>query len=277
MPRKVVTRAVVILLTFSLAAVASSKLAGHWAEQEIKLKFMELYFPSLVQDNYQAFAPNGFIETVDFKYALSGLMDVYGYDSGFSLRDATLLNRKEAALIVARSLADNGLIQLQKNLKNPFGDLNRLKSQEKDYILNLNVLGVLKGASQTQFMPGAFLTQSQAIVLLQRVEKILAADQIPFQVTSTATSFSSREEGMFVEEGKSKVQVTITRAFPTPGFSMEVKRIMKTDLGKYKLFITIKKPAPEAILPQVITYQTIIVEIDKKDLAAPPYSFEIAD
>ncbi len=266
---------VAILLIFSICAVANPKLEGHWAEQEIDLKFMELYFPSLVQNDYQAFAPDGYIESIDFQYALSGLLEVYGYGPISVQPSSKFLNRKEATLILGRALVDRGLIGLQQKLDNPFLDLKQISTLEKAYILNLNKLGLIKGYSPVSFVPTASLTQSQAIILLQRTESLLAKDNIPFAVTSTATSYSCQEEGLLVEKGKEKVLLTITRMFPTPGYSMVVKRIMRVAPGEYQIHTATKAPAPDAILPQVITYQTITVEFAKKVLGEASYTFKV--
>ncbi len=264
-----------ILLMLSISAVANSKLEGHWAKQEIDLKFMELYFPSLVQNDYHNFAPNGYIESADFQYALSGLLEVYGFEPILVDTRKKALNRKEATVILGRALVGRGLIELQEDLSNPFLDLQQLSSLENNYILNLNASGLIRGYSPALFVPKSPLTQSQAIILLQRTEKLLAKDNLPFVATGTTTSYSCQEEGLQVEEGKEKLTLRITRMFPTPGYSTVVKRIARVAFGQYQIHTAIEAPAPDAILPQVITYQTITVELPKKVLGEAPYTFKV--
>ncbi|HZK00672.1 MAG TPA: protease complex subunit PrcB family protein, partial [Tissierellaceae bacterium] len=63
-----------------------------------------------------------------------------------------------------------------------------------------------------------------------------------------------------------------TKQFPTPGYTMDIKNIIKTEEG-YKIILDIKSPDSDTMIIQVITYQTISIEIPKDELGDTPYNF----
>lgn len=84
---------------------------------------------------------------------------------------------------------------------------------------------------------------------------------------------SKDEEAINVQCLKDKVLITITKAFPTPGYSISVDKIQETDEG-YRIYLDEVPPLMDSIQLQVVTYKTITLEIDKKELKKPgPYRF----
>lgn len=88
--------------------------------------------------------------------------------------------------------------------------------------------------------------------------------RIPFKVVHSTQSYSSKE-GLETEITDDKVIIKITKQFSTPGYSMKVDEITKKD-EDYIVDLSIIPPKVDAILMQVITYKTIVIEIDKKDI-----------
>ena len=98
--------------------------------------------------------------------------------------------------------------------------------------------------------------------------------RIAFNITDTIQSYNS-VESVVVKEEKEKVIVIITKEFSTPGYSLGVEKILEVD-GGYKVFLDIIPPHAESILPQVITYKTITIEINKSQLnGVAPYKFTV--
>ena len=96
-------------------------------------------------------------------------------------------------------------------------------------------------------------------------------NEIAFEALGIVQSYNNQEE-LIVKEENDKVLLTITKQFPTPGYTMTVDKIMRE--GKnYKIYFNIVEPRPDMILPQVITYKTLTIEIDKNLLNEPPYNF----
>ncbi len=85
---------------------------------------------------------------------------------------------------------------------------------------------------------------------------------IPFEVIHFDQSYS-KKEGLEVELVKENVIVHITQQFPTPGYSMNVEKVIEKD-GECRIYLSIIPPRSDAILPQVITYKTITIELEMK-------------
>ena len=98
---------------------------------------------------------------------------------------------------------------------------------------------------------------------------------IPFKTIESQQTYSEQAEGLSVIETENTVKIIICQWFPTPGYSMGVNKVVK-DNDVYTIYLSVIPPKPDAILLQVITYKSIGIEIDKEDLGAPPYKFQIA-
>jgi hypothetical protein len=94
---------------------------------------------------------------------------------------------------------------------------------------------------------------------------------VAFETVGIVQSYNSQEE-IIVTENKDKVMVTITKSFPTPGYSMDVDKIRKERDG-FRVYIDTTPPKPDSIQLQVVTYKTLTMEIDKTVLGNPPYNF----
>lgn len=112
----------------------------------------------------------------------------------------------------------------------------------------------------------------QSATIQQNKKEVLSkVNNISFKLLDVIESYDS-QEGIVVTNGEDKVLVRITKMFSTPGHSMDITNIRKTDKG-YRIKFHIRDPNPEEIHIQAITYQTLSLEIPKKELDNTPYIF----
>lgn len=100
-------------------------------------------------------------------------------------------------------------------------------------------------------------------------------DPVSYSIASIIQSYDSRE-GINVMEKDDIVYVDFTLEFPTPGYIVNVERVIRSD-AQYKVYFKIQAPAPDRVLPQIITYKTLTMKIPKKELASPPYKFQAVE
>lgn len=98
---------------------------------------------------------------------------------------------------------------------------------------------------------------------------------VSYSIASIIQSYDSKE-GINVVEKDDMVYVDFTKAFPTPGYIVNLERVIRSD-GQYKVYFKIKAPAPDRVLPQIITYKTLTMKIPKNELGSPPYKFQVVE
>lgn len=131
---------------------------------------------------------------------------------------------------------------------------------------------IIVGDTNSNFNPNKNLTQVEAIVVLQRVKGVLESmNKIAFKTLGIVQSYNNQEE-LIIKEEEARVLLTITKEFPTPGYTMTVDKIMREG-DNYRIYFNIVKPKADMILPQVIAYKTLTLEIDKDLLCEAPYNF----
>lgn len=266
----------VVCIGLSGTALSNTKLSGHWAENLVKQDFMEKYFAKYAKDDFKNFMPDYNITYQDFKQSLSSILEEYGYEIEANIEENFMVTRKEAAIIIADELLRHGIIGQNKVSKNPFKDLEGLEKKQIDKIVLLHNLGILKGVSETAFLPEGKTTQIQAVIMFQRIMDFIKnndKNNIPFKVIDEKTSYSSIEPGITVEDRDDKVFVSIVEQFPHPGYSVKVDGIKKQK-DVYNIFLNVQEPDPTKMYTQVITYHNIVLEISKENLGNPPYSFK---
>lgn len=263
---------VALLLVTSTTVYGNSddKLINHWANSQIDRSFMAYYFPYLVRDNYGKFEPNSTILEQDFYLSLASLFKDYGYDieiAGVSIS----ISRKDVVNIIGNELLKIGL-KNEENVNIPFKDVNTMASESIELLRLLYKYKIFVGDSNNEFFPDRNLSQAEAIIILQRAKGVLEEmNTIAFKTLGIVQTYNN-QEAMIVTTNEDKVIVTITKEFGTPGYSMSIDKILRDREG-YKVYFNIIPPRVDAILPQVITYKTITVEIDKSLLGNPPYNF----
>jgi len=278
--RKVVSLTLLIIMVFSATASFASfdeKISNHWSKAYVEKDFVAYYFPYLAKNDFERFDPAAILDEKDFTLSLASLsmdydIEVTYDDIGISKK----LTRSEAVSIIGRKLLEDPAIQYEEK-QIPFQDINTMDEESIELLRVLYSLGIINGVSATSFAPDKLLTQSEAIIILQRLKGVWEGmREVVFDIKGIIQSYNSQETVIVKEEGD-KVLVTITKEFPTPGYSMDVRRILRGSKG-YKIQLDISPPKADAILPQVITYKTMTVEIDKEELGqGPPYVFVVED
>ena len=271
-------RFISILLILALLNIVGSpvlakmedKLSNHWSKGEIQKDFFLYYFPYLARENYNGFSPNAAIKEDEFLLSFSSLLKNKGYSNnelGWNID----LTRGQMARIVGGKLLEENIIEVESKDTN-FIDIKNSTIEEQNCIAALTNAGIIKGESKTNYNPSRKATQAEAIVLLQRVEKVIDNNSgIPFKLLGIVQAYSG-VEGINIKENKDKITVSITKSFPTPGYNMKVEKITKSK-DQYKIRLNITPPDKDSIQLQVITYKTITIEINKEDLQDPPYIF----
>lgn len=270
--KRLILGLLVILLLIPSVAYGSldDKLTNHWANNQIDRSFMAYYFPYLAKDGYERFDTKGEILEQEFHLSLASLFKDYNYDiSGLGLTRS--LSREEMVNMLGKQLIEIGLTN-EENTEIPFKDINTMTAESIELLRLLYKEGIIKGDSNTEFIPERNLSQVEAIIILQRTREVLERmNSITFNTLGIVQTYNSQEE-IIVTTNDNKVLVTVTKQFPTPGYSMSIDKILKEKNG-YKIFFNITPPKADAILPQVITYKTVTIEIDKNSLGDPPYNF----
>jgi len=262
---------IVLLLTSTITyGTIADKLSDHWANSLINRSFVAYYFPYLAKDNFSRFDPNENISEQDFTLSLLSLFKDYSYSfSGVGASGD--LSRKDMVRILGSKLSEIGLNNEQNN-QIPFKDVNTMSSDSIELLRLLYNNKILIGDSNSNLSPDRNLSQVEAIIILQRVKEVLEKmNTVTFKTLGIVQSYNSQEE-LIIKEENEKVIVTITKQFPTPGYSMAINKIMKESKG-YKIFFDIMPPKPDLMQPQVITYKTLTVELEKHLLNNPPYNF----
>ena len=261
----------VLLMTSTITyGTIAEKLTNHWADSVINRSFVAYYFPYLAKENFSKFDPNAFISEQDFTLSVSSLFKDYNYDvldSGHSGN----LSRKDMINNLGSKLVEIGL-KIDKDIDIPFKDTNTMSSDSIELLRLLNNHGIILGDPDLSFNPDRNLSQVEAIIILQRSKEVLEKmNTVAFKTLGIVQSFNSQEE-IIIKEESNKVLVTITKQFPTPGYSMSVNRIKK-DRDGYRVYFNITPPKEDSIQLQVITYKTLTMEIDKNLLNGQPYNF----
>ena len=261
-----------VVMSSGTSALADMEdiLGNHWSSKVIEKDFLIYYFPYLAKENFKRFDPNGTINEDEFSLSFSSLLKNNGYSNtpiGFKVE----LTRAKMAKFIGNKLMEIKLIA-PSNEKLPFTDIGQVSTEEQKAIAALYHSNIIQGQSETIYNPTRKVTQAEAIIVLQRVSKLFdKTTSIPFKLSGAVQTYSGKEGITFKTEGD-KVLVTITKEFPTPGYSMKVEEVLKHK-NDYKIRLNITPPKKDSNQLQVITYKTMTIEIDKEQLGNPPYNF----
>lgn len=248
----------------------AEKLENHWANSEINRTFVAYYFPYLAKENFSKFEPNGNISEQEFTLSIASLFKDYNYDILVS-GSFENISRGDMVKNLGSKLAEIGL-EYDKDLDIPFKDVNNLPSDSIELLRILNNHGIILGDTNSTFSPDRKLSQVEAIIILQRSKEVLEKmNTVDFKTLGIVQSYNNQEE-IIIKEENDKVLVTITKQFPTPGYSMSVNKIRR-DRDGYRVYFNITPPKADSIQLQVITYKTLTMEIDKNLLNGQPYNF----
>lgn len=282
---------VAVLLIFVLLVLAEGPVFGnslddelekHWAKDELNKTFLLYYFPYIGRDSFKRLNLDGPIYEDEFSLSFSSLLKEKGY-SAVEVGWKKELKRIDMVKIIGNKLVELKVIDpTNDKAQLPFVDVYDIEENLCKLLASLYNAGIVRGQSNNNFNPYANLTQAEAVIVLQRVGSLLdelmpkeepveEPIEIPFSLSGIVQSYSGVENIISKIEGD-KVLVTATKEFPTPGYSVELEKIVKYN-GEIKIYINITPPSKESILPQVLTYKTISIVIDKGYLGEPPYNF----
>lgn len=275
MKRTVSILMVVVILGLGAGSYANigNKLGNHWSKDHIETEFFTSYFSYLGRENFKRLDPNGKITNKDIITSLGTLGKDYGFEVKFDgLLNEDPITREEMVIKVGEILKDFN-VGKDKGIKLPFKDINTMDKSSIELLRLLYDLEIINGISPTEFAPEKFLSQAESIIILQRLKGILKSmEKISFKTMGIMQSYNGNE-AVKVNNSEDKVTLTITKGFPTPGYSLSVDKITMEKEG-YKVWLKSKGPGEDSIQTQVITYKTITIEIDKKELIMPePFTF----
>jgi len=266
----------VVILSTSVVAFANmdEKLGDHWSKGIIEKDFVAYYFPYLAKDKFNKLDPRENIKKEDFTLSLASLSKDYDLEvTGDNIGINGYLTRRE----VVESIGDKLLamdIKLEKSNELSFQDINTMSEESIVLLRVLYNLKIINGVSATNFAPDRKLSQAEAIIILQRLKGVLEEmKEISFNISGMVQSYNN-QESIIVKESGDKVLVTLTKEFPTPGYSLGVEKIVHEKDG-YQIYLKITPPKEGMMQLQVITYKTITIEIDKKELKQTPYNFTV--
>lgn len=259
-----------------------SSLEGHWAAELIDNEFVLKYF-SYFNNEEISFNPSEPMKISDFENSLTMLTKDYQNteieteDTEKENIEEETITRIEAVRIILSSYDDISLNNIEVVEENSFTDLHELEENDVNSILKAHKLGIINGYPDGTFKPGNSVSQIEGILLLQRLKESLdlKTTSIPFKVTENNKCHSGLSEGICMKDLEDKVAVTVTKKFSTSGYKMNIDRIERSEDNIYNIYLGIDQPKPDAILLQVITYQSITIEIDKSHLQGTDYTFGV--
>lgn len=263
---------VLVLLLSSTITYGSiaDKLSNHWADRIINRSFVAYYFPYLAKDSFARFDTIGTITAQDFNISLASLFKDYGYTVS-GVGDSGNLSRSKMVDVLGTKLLEIGL-KIDENMEIPFKDINTMSSNSIELLRILYNNKIVVGDPNSNFSPNRDLSQVESIIILQRVKEVLETmNIITFNTLGIVQSYNNQEE-LIIQEENNKILLTVTKQFPTPGYSMAVNKIMKEG-NSYRVYFDITTPRPDSIQLQVITYKTLTMEIEKNLLNGGPYNF----
>lgn len=264
---------IILSTSFTVFAGMEEKVKDHWSKDIIDKNFVAYYFPYLAKNNFINFNPDDKINDKDFSLSLRSLSKDYklGPTSLGPVLDKPL-TRKEVVKLIGNKLTNIEGLEVNSK-KHSFKDVNTMDKESIVLLRLLFDLGIINGISEDEFAPDDFIVQSEAIIILQRVKGVLDnMKEISFTSKGIVQSYNN-QEAVRVKQKDDKVLVTITKEFATPGYLLGIDKIV-VDKDKYRVDLDITPPKEDSILPQVITYKTITIEIEENELTGQaPYAF----
>ena len=248
------------------------KLEGHWSMSLISDEFTSHYFPYLAKEDFKGLSPDGGISRENFALSLASLFMDMGYTVDGIAVPGTI-TRAGMADMVGERLIQIGMEGAQDH-QMPFGDVASLGIETQNNLRLLHREGIINGESNSVFNPQRNLTQAEAIIVLQRTQSAIKGwEDVEFITLGVTQNYSNQEE-VTTRVSENVVTLVVTKEFPTPGYTIKVDSISREG-DHYRVDFTITPPDPGTIVPQVITYKTITIEINREELGEPPYDFSV--
>lgn len=250
----------------------AAKIKGHWSEKYLKPQIIELYLPQYAVESFAKFEPSAFMAQSAAYHALKAMYKEYGLRALNARDDINKVLKRRDILVLLAPISEKHTSEIIPEGK--FEDINHLTSEEQKNLAILEHLGILKGVSAKHFAPDRDMTQSEVVIVLQRVYDLVAnpfADVLPKKmekltfVTSDYVRSYDSAEGTAFSEDESSLYITVTKRFPTPSYTLHIMQIYASEQG-FHVDLKTKGLLDGAMVPQVITYESITVQIPKSDI-----------
>lgn len=252
----------------------AERLEGHWSKGILKEKTVTDFFPTKATEDFLKLLPKKEMmhsETVD---ALNLLYKKYGKTPLANPESAELMKRADIIPLLRPALSTKENTLPDAKIELAFEDLKEIPEEQLSLLRLLVERKILNGISKTQFAPDRVMTQSEVMITVQRLDQMLEKEktaeqlqtgkEIKFRLLGLSQSYNDSEGFFFHEEGDN-IRLSIIKRFPTPGYELKVDKILAGTKGLLVKW-HVESPAGDLVVPQVITYQTLSLEIPKAEL-----------
>lgn len=246
------------------------KIKEHWSKKVLRSQVPELYFPEYVEDAFQKFNPSEPIMQSSVYRALNRLFAAH-HLSALEKKDETdgRMKRKDILSLLEPFCREHGKETTPEIV---FTDCEKLNPEERKILAILADLKILAGVNKKHFAPEREMTQAEAMIVVQRVFDFLertfadslpkSAQKVDFTIKHCKRTYDN-VEGISFEQDEDSIFITITKRFSTPAYTMHVQRVFVSEEG-FHIDFYISSTVME--VPQVITYETIVIAIPKSDV-----------
>lgn len=273
--RWIVPGLVGVMLFGTVSTVFASfreRLEGHWSQKTLSEKVVSEYFPTKAANDFKDLMPKKEMMRSEVIDALNRVYEKYGKKMLMNPESAEIIKRGEILELLKPALLQGETLPTPTS-EVSFKDWNNRTPEERQLLALLVERKIINGVSGTHFAPDRAMTQSEVMIVVQRLVRMMEREtaesqlqtgkEIPFRLLGQSQTYNDSEGFFFREEGE-KILLSVTKRFPTPGYTLKVDKILSGTKG---LLVKWHADTPgDMIVPQVITYQAVSIEILKSDL-----------
>ena len=252
----------------------SERLEGHWSKGVLKEKTVTEFFPTKAAEDFAKLLPKQEMMRTEVVDALNLLYKKYGKTLLENPESTELMKRGDIIPLLAPAFRTKENTLPTANINLTFEDIKGMAQDRLELLQLLVERKILNGISKTLFAPDRVMTQSEVMITVQRLAQMLDREktetqlqtgkELKFRLVGQSQSYND-SEGFFFRETEDAVRLSLIKRFPTPGYSLQVDKILAGTKGLLVQWHA-DAPAPDLMLAQVITYQTLTVEIPKSEL-----------
>ncbi|WP_066501082.1 S-layer homology domain-containing protein [Abyssisolibacter fermentans] len=233
---------------------------NHWLFENINEQFAKVMFPDILNSSTKIALLDKSISVKEFNTIMNNFCIRNNIETTFTVEEASIegLLRKDAFKTISN------LIKTETcDVTLPFSDIENIEQDYISAIKKLYSLKIIKGVSNDLVKPNEQITLAQSIMLLQNFNDLLEVNmkKISYKIISRE-NLGNSTEGISTKEKDDKIILTIIKAFPNPGYNMDIKNIIEKENGEYLINMKIISPERNKLYSQVITYRKINIEID---------------
>lgn len=249
-----------ILLSGFTYADSTEDNKNHWLFENINEQFAKVMFPDTLNSSTKIALLDKSISVKEFNTIMNNFCIKNNIETTFTEEEASIegLLRKDAFKTISN------LIKTETcDVTLPFSDIENIEQDYISAIKKLYSLKIIKGVSNDLVKPNDQITLAQSIMLLQNFNDLLEVNmkKISYKIISRE-NLGNSTEGISTKEKDDKIILTIIKAFPNPGYNMDIKNIIEKENGEYLIDMKIISPERNKLYSQVITYRKINIEID---------------